>query len=30
MSKQVRLLEAFVEQEMGQPFRLIFTVSEVK
>lgn len=28
--KQVQLLEAFVEQAMGQPFRLIFTVSEVE
>jgi uncharacterized hydrophobic protein (TIGR00271 family) len=28
--KQVQLLEAFVEQEMRQPFRLIFTVSEVE
>lgn len=28
--KQVQLLEAFVEQAMGQPFTLIFTVSEVK
>lgn len=28
--KQVQLLEAFVAREMGQPFRLIFIVSEVK
>lgn len=28
--KQVQLLEAFVEREMGQPFTLIFTVSQVK
>jgi uncharacterized hydrophobic protein (TIGR00271 family) len=28
--KQVQLLEAFVEQEMGQPFTLIFTVSQVE
>jgi len=28
--KQVRLLEAFVEREMGQRFTLIFTVSQVK
>ncbi|MBD1864908.1 DUF389 domain-containing protein [Trichocoleus sp. FACHB-46] len=28
--KQVQLLEAFVEREMGRPFTLIFTVSEVK
>lgn len=29
-SKQVQLLEAFVEREMGQSFTLIFTVSQVK
>lgn len=28
--KQVQLLEAFLEQEMGQPFTLIFTVSRVE
>lgn len=28
--KQVQLLEAFVTREMGQPFRLIFTVSQVE
>lgn len=28
--KQVRLLEEFVEKEMGQPFTLIFEVSHVK
>ncbi|MBD3886246.1 DUF389 domain-containing protein [Phormidium tenue FACHB-886] len=28
--KQVQLLEAFVEREMGQPFALIFTVSQVE
>lgn len=28
--KQVQLLEAFVEREMGQPFSLVFIVSEVK
>ncbi|MBD2465490.1 DUF389 domain-containing protein [Oscillatoria sp. FACHB-1407] len=28
--KQVQLLEAFVEREMGQPFTLIFTVSQVE
>ncbi len=29
-SKQVRLLEEFVEKEMGQPFTLIFEVSQVE
>lgn len=29
-SKQVQLLEAFIEREMGQPFTLIFTVSQVE
>ncbi|MBE9006924.1 TIGR00341 family protein [Fortiea sp. LEGE XX443] len=29
-SKQVRLLEAFLEKEMGQPFILIFEVSQVQ
>lgn len=29
-AKQVQLLEAFVHREMGQPFRLIFSVSQVK
>ncbi|RAM48023.1 MAG: TIGR00341 family protein [Hapalosiphonaceae cyanobacterium JJU2] len=29
-SKQVRLLEAFLEKQMGQPFTLIFEVSQVK
>lgn len=29
-SKQVQLLEAFVEREMGQPFTLIFAVSQVE
>jgi hypothetical protein len=28
--KQVRLLEEFLQQEMGQPFRLIFEVGEVQ
>jgi uncharacterized hydrophobic protein (TIGR00271 family) len=28
--KQVQLLETFVEREMGQPFTLIFTVSQVE
>lgn len=28
--KQVQLLEAFVEREMGRPFALIFTVSQVQ
>ena len=28
--KQVRLLEAIVEQEMGRPFSLIFSVSQVE
>lgn len=28
--KQVRLLEAFLQKEMGQPLTLIFEVSQVK